>query len=113
MKADLSYTNTHYGARVSPTKARLVIDLVRGKAAAEALTILSVCKKRAAVFIRDALRAAIANADQQEADVRRLMIVDARVDNGQTLKRWRPKDRGRAHPIKKRTSHITITVAEA
>ncbi len=108
----MSYTNTHYAARISPTKARPVIDLIRGKPAAQSLTILGMSKKRAAVFIRAALKAAIASADQDEADVRRLVVVDARVDQGPTFKRWQPKDRGRAHPIKKRTSHITVSVDE-
>ena len=87
------------------------MNLIKGKSANESLTILQMCKKRAAVFIRHALVAAIANADQKEADVRRLVVADARVDQGPTLKRWQPKDRGRAHPIKKRTSHITVAVA--
>ena len=53
------------------------------------------------------------NADEQEADMRRLIVKEARVDGGPYYRRWRPKDRGRAHPIAKRTSHLIITVAEA
>ena len=108
----MAFTNTHYGARISPSKARLVIDMVRGKRIDEAEAILMLSKKRAAVFIRQGLKAAIAYADQQEADVRKLVITDARVDEGPRMKRWQPKDRGRAHPIIKRTSHITISVDE-
>ena len=108
----MPYTNTHRAARISPQKARLVIDLIRGKAIDEAQTILQMSKQRAAVFIDQALTAAIANADQAEADVRHLVVTDARVDEGPTIKRFQPKDRGRAHPILKRTSHITVSVDE-
>jgi len=106
----MPYTNIHRGARISPTKVRPVLNMIRGKDVDEALTILQMCKQRAAVFIRSGLEAAIANADHQEADVRNLKVVDARVDSGPTIKRFQPKDRGRAHPIKKRTSHLTIGV---
>jgi len=109
----MPYTNTHRGARISPLKARLVVDLIRGKSVGEALTLLDVSKKRAAVFVKQALLAAQNNADQDEADTRRLIVTDARVDVGPTMKRWQPKDRGRAHPILKRTSHITVSVDEA
>ncbi len=108
----MPYTNVHRAARISPSKARLVVDLIRGKAVEEAQTILQMSKRRAAVFIDQALTAAIANADQAEADVRQLVVTDARVDEGPTTKRFRPKDRGRAHPILKRTSHITVSVDE-
>lgn len=109
----MPYTNVHRGARISPTKARLVVDQIRGKSVGDALTLLDVSKRRAAVFVRNALLAAQANADEAEADVRRLVVTDARVDEGPTMKRWQPKDRGRAHPIMKRTSHITVSVDEA
>jgi len=58
------------------------------------------------------LRSAIASADEQEANVARLYVVDARIDEGPAYRRWQPKDRGRAHPIRKRTSHIVVTVDE-
>ena len=108
----MPYTNVHRRARISPTKARLVADMIRGKKVEEAMSALTLSKKRAAVLIQTALKAAVANADQKEADVRRLVVTDARVDEGPTMKRWQPKDRGRAHPIHKRTSHITVTVDE-
>ena len=108
----MAYVNTHYGARISPTKARLVMDLIRGKKVDQALSILQVSKRRAAVFIRSSLRAAIANADQAEKDVRKLVVTDARVDKGPVIKRWRPKDRGRSHPVLKRTSHLVVAVDE-
>ena len=106
----MAYVNTHWGARISPTKVRPVVDLIRGKPVSEALAILQTCKRRGAVFVHQALWAAMANADQDEADLHGLIVSDARVDKGQTIKRWQPKDRGRAHPIKKRTSHIRVAV---
>lgn len=106
----MPFENVHRGARISPTKVRPVADLIRGKPLAEAMMILQTSKKRAAVFLRQALLAAQSNADQGEADVRRLFVSDARADSGPTVNRWRPKDRGRAFPIRKRTSHITVAV---
>lgn len=108
----MAYTNVHRGARISPTKVRLIADLIRGKDVDEAIAILMTSKQRAAVFMHNALKAAINNADQNEVDVRNLKVVDARVDEGPTIKRFQPKDRGRAHPIMKRTSHITVAVEE-
>ena len=108
----MPYTNVHRVARISPTKARPVANLIKGKSAAEAQVILAMSKKRAAVFLAKGLDAAMANADQAEANVRRLVVTEVRVDSGPTLKRFQPKDRGRAHPILKRTSHLTISVDE-
>ncbi|HEX7009940.1 MAG TPA: 50S ribosomal protein L22 [Phycisphaeraceae bacterium] len=108
----MPYTNTHRGARISPSKVRPLVNLIRGRSFEEAMTQLELSKKRGAVFLRAALKAAYHNADQAEANVRRLVVTDARVDSGPTMKRWQPKDRGRAHPILKRTSHITVTVDE-
>ena len=108
----MSYVNVHRAARISPTKVRPVIDLIRGLSYDEARAILKLSKRRAAKFILAALDAAQANADQAEVDVRRLFVTDARVDQGPRAKRWQPKDRGRAHPILKRTSHITVEVDE-
>ncbi len=108
----MPYTNVLKTARISPTKARPVADLIKNKPAAEAQVILAMSKKRAAVLLAKGLDAAIANADQGEADVRRLVVTEARVDAGPTMKRFQPKDRGRAHPILKRTSHLTISVDE-
>lgn len=108
----MAYKNIHRGARISPSKIRVVADLIRGKKADEALTLLTLSKRRGAVLMHRALSAAIANADQAEADVRKLVVVDARIDSGPTMKRFQPKDRGRAHRILKRTSHITVAVEE-
>ncbi len=108
----MAYTNVHRMARVSPQKARLVTDLIRGKRYADALNTLEMSKLRAAMLVKNALVAAYHNADQAEANVRNLVVSDARVDAGPTIKRFQPKDRGRSHKILKRTSHITVSVDE-
>lgn len=102
----------HRHARLSPRKARLVIDLIRGRGCSEALSILRFNRMRPAVDISRTLRSAMANADEQEADMGRLYIKEARVDAGPTMTRWQPKDRGRAHPVLRRTSHLHIVIAE-
>lgn len=107
------YTNTHRTARISPKKVRQVGDLIRGKDIESAFALLQHNKRRSAVFLDNALKAAVANADQAEADVRSLVVSEIRVDDGPRIKRFQPKDRGRAHPIIKRTCHITVSVAEA
>lgn len=110
----MAFQNVHRGARISPQKVRLDADLIRGRSVAEALSILQLSKRRGASYLRQALLAARANAEESgEVSVRRLVVVDARVDSGPTIKRFRPKDRGRAHSILKRTSHITVAVDEA
>ena len=102
----------HRHARVSPRKARLVIDLIRGRHVNDAQDILRFTPKRASALIEKVLKSAIANANEQEADVRALWVAEARVDQGPYMRRWRPKDRGRAHPILKRLSHIIVEVEE-
>ena len=102
-------------APVSPTKARLVTELVAGRDVQDALDLLKFTNKRAAVMVEKALKSAVANADEQEADVESLFVYEARVDGGGVrlgTKRWHPKDRGRAHAIRKQCCHINIVVAE-
>jgi large subunit ribosomal protein L22 len=99
-------------ARIAPRKARLVIDLIRGSNCAQALNVLKFNTKRPSEAIAKTLKSAMANADEQEADMARLVVIEARVDAGPTIPRWRPKDRGRAHPIMRKTSHVHIVVAE-
>lgn len=102
-------------APVSPSKARLVSELIAGREAQDALDILKFTNKRAASMVSQALKSAIANADEQEADVESLYVHEARVDGGGVrigTKRWHPKDRGRAHSIRKQCSHIIVTVAQ-
>lgn len=98
--------------RGSPRKAKLVADLVKGKPVDEALNALTFSPQRAAVNLRKALTAAIADAELADADVTELVVAESRVDGGPHIKRFQPKDRGRAHPILKRTSHLTISVQE-
>jgi len=89
-----------------------VADLIRGMKVDEAMTSLEFSKKRAAYYLRAVLKSAIANAEENDADVTSLFVSESRVDEGPTIKRWQPKDRGRAHPINKRTSHLHIAVDE-
>lgn len=98
--------------RGSPRKARLVVDMIRGKSCRDADDMLAFSTKRAAVNIRKALKAAMADAESMGVNEEALMVVESRIDEGPHIKRFQPKDRGRAHPILKRTSHITIGVEE-
>lgn len=111
-EAGQTWTSRHRYARISPRKARLVTQLISGRHVNEALDLLRFTEKRASVLVEKVLRTAMADADEQEADVRSLYVASARVDPGPTIKRFQPKDRGRAHPIMKRTSHIVVTVVE-
>ncbi|MEW6323992.1 MAG: 50S ribosomal protein L22 [Nitrospirota bacterium] len=98
--------------RVAPRKARVVVDLVRGKPVGAAMTILKFTPRRAARVVEKVLKSAIANAEQREVgDVDELWVSRAQVDQGPTLKRIQPAPRGMAHPIKKRTSHITLVLS--
>nr|CRH06675.1 50S ribosomal protein L22 [Candidatus Magnetococcus massalia] len=97
--------------RVSPYKARLVIDQIRGMQVEQAMHLLTFSKKRVAKVIKDTLKSAIANAEENHGmDVDTLMVSSATVDEGPTLKRFKPRARGRASSIHKRTSHITVAV---
>jgi large subunit ribosomal protein L22 len=100
--------------RISPQKARLVADIVRGMKADNAVTILRFMPKKAAKIIRKVLESAVANADQKESiDVDTLYVKEITIDGGPMLKRFSPRAQGRATRILKRTSHITVVVAEA
>ena len=100
--------------RISPQKARLVADVVRGMNAEKAVTALRFMPKKAARIIRKVLESAVANADQLEAvDVDTLYVKEIIVDGGPMLKRFSPRAQGRATRILKRTSHITVVVAES
>jgi large subunit ribosomal protein L22 len=99
--------------RVSPRKARLVVDHIRGRSVPEARTILAFTTRAAAVDVEKVLRSAVANAEANHGlNGDDLIVASAVVDEGPTLKRWRARARGRLGRIKKRTCHITITVAE-
>jgi len=111
----MPYTAKHNYARISARKARLVMDLVRGRDVDDALSMLQFSKKRAGVFVGKVIKSAVANFnnDDQNARARNaLFISEARADEGPTIKRFQPKDRGKAHPIMKRTSHLVISVEE-
>ena len=108
----MAYQASHRFARIAPRKARLVVDMIRGMNVDEALTALDFEKKRGSAFISVVLKSAIANAEEKNADPTKLFVSESRVDEGPTLDRFQPKDRGRAHPIRKRTSHIHVAVEE-
>ena len=102
--------------RMSPRKVRLVVDQIRGRSVNEAYAILQYSKKAAADPISKTLRSAVANAQYQAQeegdvlDVDSLRVREAFVDEGSTLRRWRAAAMGRAAPIRRRTSHITVVV---
>lgn len=101
------------GARISAQKARLVADLVRGKGVEEALDILTFSPKKAAKLIKKVLNAAIANAEHNEgADIDELKVATVCVDKATSLKRIKPRAKGRADRVEKQTCHITITLAD-
>jgi large subunit ribosomal protein L22 len=97
--------------RISPTKARRVVNLVRGLPAKEALTVLRFAPQAASEPVYKVLASAVANAENNERlDPDSLLVAEAYVDEGPTLKRFRPRAQGRAYRIRKRTCHITIVV---
>ena len=103
--------------RVTPQKARRVVDLIRGKQASEAVAVLEFAPQAAAETVRKVVQSAVANARvkadraSQPFDERLLVVQTAYVDEGPTMKRFRPRAQGRAFRINKRTSHITVVVA--
>ncbi len=99
-------------ARLTPRKARRVVDLVRGKNAGEALMALKFMPYRGAHFVAKVLRSAIANAEQKNADAEKMRIQSVFVDEGPVMKRMEPRSMGRANMIKKRMSHITILLSD-
>ncbi len=99
--------------RIAPRKVRLVVDLVRGKKVEDAITTLAFTQKRAAPVVKALIESAVANANQQGGiDIDNLYVSHITVDGGPALKRFRPAPQGRAHPFKKRTSHINVELAE-
>ena len=104
----------HRFARIAPRKARLILDLVRGRDVDDAISMLKFAKQRASGMVEKVIRSAVANANEQEtAPIRNtLYVAKAWVDPGPVIKRFQPKDRGKAYPINKRTSHLCVTIDE-
>lgn len=108
----MAWKAKHAYARIAERKARLVVDLIRGMRCDQALEVLRFTHKRAAPMVDKVLKSAMASANEAEATMSRLYVSEARVDAGPVIKRFRPKDRGRAHAIHKKTSHIIVAVDE-
>ncbi len=106
----MAWKARHNYARIAERKVRLVADLIRGRRCDDALALLKFTHKRAAVMLDKVLKSAMASANEDEAAMGRLYVAEARVDSGPIIKRFKAKDRGRAHSIHKRTSHIIIAV---
>jgi len=99
--------------RITARKARLVTDLIKGKEANKAVAILKSTPKKAAKLTEKVLNSAIANAENNhDMFVDDLIVKRAFVDEGPTMKRWKPRAQGQASPINKRTSHITIVLSD-
>ena len=99
--------------RVSPRKARLVVEHIRGRTVPEARTVLAFTQRAAAREIEKVLRSAVSNAEANHGLVGdELVVSSVYVDEGPTIKRWRPRAQGRAFPIHKGQTHITIVVAD-
>jgi large subunit ribosomal protein L22 len=100
--------------RMSARKARVVLDHIRGRTVPEARTILAFTQRAAATDIEKVLRSAVANAEANNGlDGDDLVVESAYADEGPTLKRWKPRARGRVNRIRKRTCHVTLVLAEA
>ena len=98
--------------RISPQKVRRIIGAVKGKTAETGLNTLKFMPQKSAALVEKVLRSAVANAEQKEIDIDALVIRNITADQGPTLKRFRARARGRGARILKRTSHITVTLAE-
>ncbi len=105
-RASLNYVRT------SPQKTRQVVELIKGKSVNEALVILGLTSKKPARKLEKLIKSAVANAQQRDdaPDVDALLVAEAVVNAGPVWKRWRPRARGRATRIRKRTSHITVVL---
>jgi len=110
---DMQVSATHKFARISPQKARLVADLIRGMDVESAVNTLAFSDKKAAQLMSKVLNSAIANAENNEgADIDELKVTQAYVNEGPIMKRMRARAKGRGNRIMKRISHITVTVGE-
>jgi len=103
----------HRFARIAPRKARLLMNLIRGRDVDDAITMLKFSKQRASGMIEKVVRSAVANAVEQEVRSKNALFVkECWVDPGPVIKRFQPKDRGKAYSIMKRTSHLVVTLDE-
>lgn len=109
----MSTSATLTGSRISPQKMRLVADQIRGLPVEKALDVLAFSNKKAAIVVKKVLESAIANAEHNDgADIDALNITEILVDADSTMKRLRPRARGRADRIIKKSSHLKVTIAE-
>ncbi len=114
----MPFRATHRNARISPRKVRHLADMIRGRFADEALDLLKFQPQRGARMLEKVLKSALGNAQDPDQNpgktirTERLVVVDARVDGGSMFKRMRPRARGMAFLIKKRMSHIHVTVED-
>ena len=111
----VDWRSSYRYAPMSARKARLVTEMITGLRVQEAMDVLKFTRKRAATMIDKVLRTAVADADEQQADVDNLYVSSATADDAGVrigTKRWIPKDRGRAHPIHKKACHIQVTVTQ-
>ena len=109
----MGYRASHRYVRLSPRKAGLVMSMIRGLPLEEALRVLDFSPKRAAKLTAKVLRSAMANADEQEADLESLVVADARADQGPVLKRMSPRARGSADVLRRPTCHLIVELEEA
>ena len=109
----MPFQSIHRFARISPRKARLLMNLIRDRDVDDAISLLRFTKHRASRMIEKVVKTAVANAHETPASRRQaLFVAQAWVDPGPVIKRFQPKDRGKAYPIKKRTAHLVVTVDE-
>ena len=109
----MPFEASHRFARISPRKARLLMNLIRGRDVDDAITMLRFSKQRASGMIEKVVRSAVANAAEQDVRSRNALFVQkCWVDPGPVIKRFQPKDRGKAYSIMKRTSHLVVTLDE-
>ena len=109
----MGYRASHQYARISPRKVGLVMSMIRGMPLEEALRVLDFSPRRAAKLVARVLRSAMANADEQEADLELLYVADARADQGPALKRMKPRARGSADVRHRPTCHLMVELEEA
>lgn len=113
MITEKTFRAAHRGSPVTPRKARYVADLIRGKPVGEALDLLKYCPRRAAPLYSKVVMSALANAQQdQGTDHTRLHVIDARADDGPTMKRFKTRSRGQMFPLLIRYSHLWVVLAE-